>query len=50
MQRIGAAPAAKPLPANWSEHKTDEGVNYWYNAVTGVSQVGAKTVLHTILL
>jgi far upstream element-binding protein len=32
---------AKPAAAasQWSEHKTDEGVTYWYNSSTGVSQV-----------
>lgn len=36
------APAAKPAPAPssvWTEHKTDDGLTYWYNASTGVSQV-----------
>ena len=33
------AAVAKPLPANWSEHKTDDGNTYWYNSVTGTSQV-----------
>lgn len=31
--------ALPPLPAGWSEHKTEEGNLYWYNAATGVSQV-----------
>lgn len=30
-----AASGASP----WTEHKTDDGVSYWYNATTGVSQV-----------
>ena len=37
-----AAAAVPPKPAvssPWSEHKTDEGVAYWYNSATGVSQV-----------
>lgn len=35
-----AAPHSKPPggSSQWSEHKTDEGVSYWYNASTGVSQ------------
>ena len=33
------AMAVKPLPANWSEHKTDDGNTYWYNSSTGTSQV-----------
>jgi hypothetical protein len=34
------APIAKPVAASvWSEHKTDDGNTYWYNASTGVSQV-----------
>mmetsp|Transcript_37332 Transcript_37332/g.74336 ORF Transcript_37332/g.74336 Transcript_37332/m.74336 type:complete len:518 (+) Transcript_37332:54-1607(+) len=36
-----AAAAVPPKPAvssPWSEHKTDEGVAYWYNSATGVSQ------------
>eukprot|EP01039_Chlorochromonas_danica_P005603 gene5603-6169_t len=44
------APAAAPAPAPgaarpaptpssvWTEHKTDDGLTYWYNASTGVSQ------------
>ena len=33
------APIAKPVVATvWSEHKTDDGNTYWYNASTGVSQ------------
>lgn len=33
------AAGAKPAAASpWSEHKTDEGVTYWYNSTTGVSQ------------
>lgn len=33
------APIAKPIAATvWSEHKTDDGNTYWYNASTGVSQ------------
>ena len=40
MGGMQAAPAvAKPAASAWSEHKTDEGVTYWYNASTGVSQV-----------
>lgn len=32
--------AAKPVAASpWTEHKTDDGVTYWYNSTTGVSQV-----------
>jgi far upstream element-binding protein len=40
-QSAYAAPVAKPpggLPPGWSEHKTDDGTPYWYNAATGVSQ------------
>jgi len=33
---VGAKPAAA---SPWTEHKTDEGVTYWYNSTTGVSQV-----------
>jgi far upstream element-binding protein len=34
----GGQPPAAPKPASpWSEHKTDEGHMYWYNASTGVS-------------
>lgn len=36
-----APPAAKPASSPWSEHKTDDGVSYWYNATTGLSQVSA---------
>eukprot|EP00596_Hydrurales_sp_CCMP1899_P001965 CAMPEP_0119035454 /NCGR_PEP_ID=MMETSP1177-20130426/2476_1 /TAXON_ID=2985 /ORGANISM="Ochromonas sp, Strain CCMP1899" /LENGTH=501 /DNA_ID=CAMNT_0006993735 /DNA_START=59 /DNA_END=1564 /DNA_ORIENTATION=- len=32
-------PIAKPVAAQvWSEHKTDDGNTYWYNASTNVSQ------------
>mmetsp|Transcript_15819 Transcript_15819/g.23806 ORF Transcript_15819/g.23806 Transcript_15819/m.23806 type:complete len:457 (-) Transcript_15819:428-1798(-) len=27
-----------PLPAGWSEHKTEDGNTFWYNSGTGVSQ------------
>lgn len=34
----GAPPAATAKPASpWSEHRTDEGHTYWYNATSGVS-------------
>lgn len=34
------APAPKPAASSvWTEHKTDDGLTYWYNASTGVSQV-----------
>jgi hypothetical protein len=38
------APAPSPAPAAnpWSEHKTDDGNTYWYNSVTGVSQVRSE--------
>jgi hypothetical protein len=32
-------PAAKPAANPWSEHRTDDGVPYWYNATTRTSQV-----------
>ena len=38
-------PAAAPAASAWQEHKTDEGVSYWYNTTTGVSQV-ALVVVH----
>lgn len=37
----GQAPAAAHVPvpqSPWTEHKTDDGNKYWYNATTGVSQ------------
>ena len=34
-QTTGKAAGGSP----WSEHKTDDGISYWYNASTGVSQV-----------
>lgn len=36
-----AAVAQKPISASssvWTEHKTDDGITYWYNCSTGVSQ------------
>mmetsp|Transcript_107 Transcript_107/g.179 ORF Transcript_107/g.179 Transcript_107/m.179 type:complete len:540 (-) Transcript_107:569-2188(-) len=36
-----AAVAQKPITASasvWTEHKTDDGITYWYNCSTGVSQ------------
>ena len=38
---VAQAMAVKPLPANWSEHKTDDGNTYWYNSSTGTSQVSS---------
>ena len=38
----GQAPVAvvkSALPSAWTEHKTDDGIPYWHNATTGVSQV-----------
>lgn len=29
----------------WSEHKTDDGIPYWYNATTGQSQVKYNTLI-----
>lgn len=38
----GAGAVSKPVAAAtssvWTEHKTDDGITYWYNAQTGVSQ------------
>jgi far upstream element-binding protein len=31
-------PTQAPTPSLWTEHKTDDGLPYWYNASTGVSQ------------
>lgn len=39
-----------PGAAQWSEHKTDEGVPYWHNPVTGVSQVSENLVYDMLLL
>jgi far upstream element-binding protein len=36
-------PAPAPAPSPWSEHKTDDGNTYWYNSVSGVSQVSSCT-------
>jgi len=33
-----AAVAKSALPSAWTEHKTDDGIPYWHNATTGVSQ------------
>ena len=35
-QPVAAVAAAT---SQWTEHKTDDGNTYWYNSVTGVSQV-----------
>jgi far upstream element-binding protein len=43
--RPQASPASTAKKSNsgtasvWTEHKTDDGIPYWYNASTGVSQV-----------
>ena len=37
-----AASSQKPAASSasiWTEHKTDDGITYWYNCSTGVSQV-----------
>lgn len=39
MPPVAAPPPAPSLPAGWTEHKSDEGNTFWYNAATGVSQV-----------
>ena len=33
------APAPTGASSPWTEHKTDDGISYWYNSATGVSQV-----------
>jgi far upstream element-binding protein len=40
-QITAVAPVQKPVVNSsvWTEHKTDDGITYWYNASTGVSQV-----------
>ena len=48
-----AAPVAQAKPAQaspWSEHKTDEGHLYWYNATTGVSQVKASKIVFIFII
>lgn len=46
------AQAAAPVAAAsaWTEHKTDDGIPYWYNASTGVSQVRPATQFDIICL
>ena len=34
----------------WTEHKTDDGIPYWFNSATGVSQVMQKIVKIIIIL
>lgn len=49
----GQVPAAVPKPAAanpWTEHKTDEGVTYWYNSTTGVSQVSTTVSICPYLI
>jgi hypothetical protein len=44
-------PIAKPVAAQvWSEHKTDDGNTYWYNASTNVSQVLTLSILLLLML
>eukprot|EP01034_Spumella_vulgaris_P030353 gene30353-37555_t len=35
---VVAAPKVATPAVVWTEHKTDDGITYWYNASTGVSQ------------
>eukprot|EP01038_Epipyxis_sp_PR26KG_P013145 gene13145-17613_t len=35
---VAATPVKAPPASVWTEHKTDDGVPYWYNSSTGVSQ------------
>ncbi|CAM9172010.1 unnamed protein product, partial [Ectocarpus fasciculatus] len=38
-QQAAAAPAPAAGGSPWTEHKSDDGFSYWYNASTGVSTV-----------
>jgi hypothetical protein len=41
--------AQKPVVTNtsvWTEHKTEDGITYWHNCSTGVSQVSFTIVHH----
>ena len=44
-QHKAPAPSSSP----WTEHKTDDGVSYWYNSATGVSQVHLKKIIFPFL-
>jgi far upstream element-binding protein len=37
--QVNAGPKPVVAASPWTEHKTDEGVSYWYNSQTGTSQV-----------
>ena len=43
------ASAPPPLPAGWTEHKTEDGNTYWYNSATATSQVRGGEVLDSRL-
>ena len=38
-QGQGQKPQVVAAASVWTEHKTDDGITYWYNCSTGVSQV-----------
>ncbi|KAJ1409148.1 hypothetical protein B484DRAFT_436107 [Ochromonadaceae sp. CCMP2298] len=45
-----SAPPPAALPGAWTEHKTDEGVSYWYNSASGVSQVRFMPIARSLLI
>lgn len=46
----GGHAGAAPSKSKWTEHKTDDGISYWYNSASGQSQVSSMIIQHFVFL